>query len=99
MKSGNETSSKSHKSVERIVQKWAEANNISHQSQDDGFSYTPHVYSLQIGYMGHDLRSLALVNTTKLTDTNDGKLKVMHKQMVCEMLFSYAENILCTTHG
>lgn len=40
---------------------------------------------------------LTLITTKKLKDTNDGKLKVMHKEMVCEMLFSYAENILCTT--
>lgn len=48
------------------------------------------------GYMRCDL-GLTLITTKKLKDTNDGKLKVMHKEMVCEMLFSYAENILCTT--
>lgn len=44
--------------------------------------------------MGRDLQGLTLMTTRKLIDTNNGKLKVMHKEMVCMMLFSYAENML-----
>lgn len=48
-------------------------------------------HSFLIGYMRRDPQSPPLITTRKLTDTKNVKLKVMHREIVCEMLFSYAE--------